>query len=56
MGSPPFSADELEDLFSESEIDQMSLVRFRILVGYFAFVAFMGAYYACSTKQAPLGF
>ncbi len=56
MGSPPFSADELEDLFSDSEIDQIFLVHSRILVGYFAFFAFLGAYYACSTKQTPLVF
>ena len=55
MGKPPFSDDELEDLFSDSEIEQICLVRSRILVGYFTFVAFLGAYYVCSIKTNTTG-
>lgn len=54
MGNPPCSDDELEDLFSDSEIEQICLVRSRILVGYFTFVAFLGAYYVCSIKLGDL--
>jgi hypothetical protein len=46
MGGPPFSPDEMEDLFSHTELEYHRLLRSRLFTGYFSIVTLVGAYYA----------